>query len=513
MKAWRGSVGPQVIFALAAGLIASVIAALLTRPWAAGAVGFDSAASVLYFERITAGVRLEAFLGATPKPALTLLFGAVHAVTGDWRAIAALTVATYGLAIASGTLLVARVAGSAAAAFAFVMLLGARLLLEDVSLSYATPLGLWLLTIAGLALARPRPAYRVAAVALLLAPLTRFETIVLPMSAAIFVVVAWVVERRRPGAHPRASRFVPLLLGLLSIPIMLLHDLVLTGDPWYWLQVPARYSEIHPDSVRNAGEVIGALVQRYWRIAPLVALGAIGVSWAIRNRSTAVALGLIGTGLGTAALLVVLGARGTYVSNRYFALIDLSVFLAAAIGSGVVLGVLRRWLVAATGRRAVGRPAEVAAVAIACVLGFGLARPWSPLDTSTQRVIADQVQIAANAAAAMDAIAASRARPPCPVGDPATRVLLPGLWTPRAAVDLGLSLDQIDPLLVDGSGMPGAITEPGLYVVHDRRLDRNQPPMPGLEGAPIASRDVRLIALLEDDRAGIWVYQTCPRSG
>ena len=189
MKAWRGSVGPQVIFALAAGLIASVIAALLTRPWAAGAVGFDSAASVLYFERITAGVRLEAFLGATPKPALTLLFGAVHAVTGDWRAIAALTVATYGLAIASGTLLVARVAGSAAAAFAFVMLLGARLLLEDVSLSYATPLGLWLLTIAGLALARPRPAYRVAAVALLLAPLTRFETIVLPMSAAIFVVV------------------------------------------------------------------------------------------------------------------------------------------------------------------------------------------------------------------------------------------------------------------------------------------------------------------------------------
>ena len=73
---------------LAAIFIAAVaVAASAIRPWIAAPPAFDTAASVLHFDRIVAGRHLEQALSTTPKPLLTILYGLVYSATGDWRAL------------------------------------------------------------------------------------------------------------------------------------------------------------------------------------------------------------------------------------------------------------------------------------------------------------------------------------------------------------------------------------------------------------------------------------------
>jgi hypothetical protein len=495
--------------ALFGGIAVLVVATQLMRTWAVGAVGFDSAAAVLYFQRITGGVHLETFLGATPKPTLTALFGVAYALTGDWRSIAVLTIGAYALGIALAMVLAYRVAGSSAAAFAFVAIFGSQLLLEDVALSYATPLALTFLLIAGLALTRTRPAYALAGVAMMLASLARLEAIVLPAISTIAVVALWFADRRWPKGDARAGRAAPLLIGLLAIPIMFVHDLALTGDPTYWLQVSARYSELNPDTVRSPAAIVSAFVQRYGPMAPFIVLAVIGEWWTISRRAFPLALGMAGTALGVAALLFLLAARGTYVSTRYFLLIDLSILLAAAIGFGAIVELVRarQW---GYGLPALPRLSEVAVIVLAGLVAFAFSRPWAPLDRATRRYVEDQVQISANADAAVGVILSSRANPRC-TRDPSASVVLPGLMTPRISVGLAWPLDRIAALVVDANGRPNLPLGGVAYLIHERHLDRSLPLMPGLEGATPTSLDHgQLVPIHADASAGIWVYEACP---
>ncbi|HKG19118.1 MAG TPA: hypothetical protein VKB00_05215, partial [Candidatus Limnocylindrales bacterium] len=72
-------------------VIAVVAVGLVVQPFGPSLHDPDAAASVLFFDRIAAGNRLEAFVPTTPKPLLTLLYGAAWNATGDWRLLGLLT--------------------------------------------------------------------------------------------------------------------------------------------------------------------------------------------------------------------------------------------------------------------------------------------------------------------------------------------------------------------------------------------------------------------------------------
>ena len=198
------------VFALSTGL-----AIWATRPWLVGAVGSDAASSVLYFDRLAAGVRLERFLGTTPKPFLTLVYGSLHAAFDDWRPISWLVVAVYGLGIAAAAVLARRLSRSlAGGVFAAFALTASSGLLLDASLAYTVSWSLLLWSSAGLAASADRPRYGLAGVALLIAGLIRPETLLICALAGIVLGARAMAARAgRGSAPPRAAWLV--LLGLL----------------------------------------------------------------------------------------------------------------------------------------------------------------------------------------------------------------------------------------------------------------------------------------------------------
>jgi len=494
------------VLATATGLFAGAVVAILCVPWRVGAVGFDSAASVLYFERIVARAPLEAFVGATPKPLLTVLYGVLYGLTNDWRSIGLVTVLSLAAAVGLTAWLVARVSGPAGAGFVAIAILGSPLLLQDVALAYATPLALLFLAVAGIALVGPRPSPAVAGLALLLATLTRFEVIVLSAVALVAVAGAWLARRRGLASVPGPWAVVPLLLGWLALPIMAIHDVLLTGDIFYWLEVSARYSRENPASVRTVGELLAFVIQRYRPELPLVALAVVAIWWSARGRAIPVAIGLTSLALGVLALVLLLAARGTYVSTRYFLLIDLSIDVAAAIGVGAIVAVIVRRLPSGT---AIPRVAEAGAAVLAIALAFVLLRPWAPLAANQQRAIDGQVGASANADTVAVVIGAPSPSSRCLT--PGGSLVVPGLMTPRLAVSMRRPLTSFRSLTVDPSGAIVPPPAPGDVVVHERFLDRSIAIPPTLEsGAPIDVPGARLEPLLADAGAGLWIYEVCP---
>src|SRR6266516_1189049 len=84
-------------------LVAATLGVVMVRPIESGSIGPDAAAPVIHFERIAAGRHLEGYLGQTPKPLLTLVYGALYSVTHDWRSIAWSAIAAYALAVVLAT--------------------------------------------------------------------------------------------------------------------------------------------------------------------------------------------------------------------------------------------------------------------------------------------------------------------------------------------------------------------------------------------------------------------------
>ena len=112
--------------ALLAALVAlgSVVALWLAiDPLARPTSDPDASASVLYFNRIVGGQRLEAFWPTTPKPLLTLIYGLSWWPTNDWRSLAIVTIVAGGLAVGLAARFAARMGGAGAAVLLTVGLL------------------------------------------------------------------------------------------------------------------------------------------------------------------------------------------------------------------------------------------------------------------------------------------------------------------------------------------------------------------------------------------------------
>ena len=147
-------------------VLVCLVAFAVIQPFAVGQVGFDSAASVLYFDRLVQGRHLESFITTTPKPLLTFVYGLAYSLTHDWRPISWLVIAMFGLSAVLAAELVRRIAGPAAAAFAAVAVLGSVALFADVAISYAVVWAFVACLIAGLLVETDRPRYGLAGLAL-----------------------------------------------------------------------------------------------------------------------------------------------------------------------------------------------------------------------------------------------------------------------------------------------------------------------------------------------------------
>jgi hypothetical protein len=426
----------------------------------------DEHAAALYFRRLLAGRRLEDPLLSTPKPLLTLVHGLAWAATSDWRALTALTVAAFALAVTALARAAGRFGGAPAAAATVVAVAGSGPLVLQAARgnSVIWALAGWALALD--ALARPRRRYGLAAVALLLAALARTETwLLLPLAAAGGTLVA---------LRHRERRALLLLVPLGAPLIWLAHDRLLTGDALYSVRVPERYTDLvagrHPV---DPGAWVAQLADRYAAMPLALALAAVGVAWLIRRRAWLWLAGLAVLVPGLLALFGVYAARGTYVSWRYFDPPDLGIRLAAVLGAS--------WLAQAGARRLRGRAAPAsgpgsrpgpgrwgsAAAALAAVLLVGAAGwPLAPVDPVVRSTLDRDGRLSANAA-----VAVGELRPFA--RQPGTVVVVSGPQRVRVALELGLPLGRVRDLYLAALHAPlDRALAGGAAVFHDADGDR-----------------------------------------
>jgi hypothetical protein len=494
-------VTPSSLAWIAIFVAAFGVAAYVVLPIRTGQVGFDSAASVLYFDRIAAGRHLEAFVAATPMPLLTALYGAVHAVIPDWRAISWLAIAAFALAVVFAARLALRLGGISAAAFAAAVFIGSSTLLADVALAYALVWALLGWLIAGLALtATPRPRFGLAGLGLLVAGTARFESILLTLVAVIGVMAWWLLARSgRARAMPRGAWL--LSLGLLELPIQWAHDWLLTGDPTFSLSVPVRGTAI--EALIGPVERTIWLVQRYADIGGLLFLGLVGIVALVAARRWAIVAGLAVLGPGIAAFLVFLELRHVYVSSRYAGPIDLAVLFSAAIGFAAVVAPGIRSFLGALPRAEWTRHGSVN-IAVGLIAGALFASPFAALSHVVVDTSRSNLTLHANAIAAEPIIASADNFPEGsgPV------LLVPALLRPQMAIDLELPLSAVAGLSVGALDASGAGLRPGQIVYHDRRGDVPDPAFAILEtAAPAALGSISIVPIASDPRRGWWVIR------
>jgi hypothetical protein len=510
------------LFGIAGFAIALGVGFELVRPFTAGPVGFDSASSVIHFERITAGRHLESFVTGTPKPFLTVVYGLLYALTGDWRAISWATIGAFAVCVVLGARFAWRIAGPVAGLFAFVALLGSRTLLADVIISYAVPWALVWCLIAGLEATSPRPRPWIVGMALAVAALARLEVLVIVAIGLLAVLVACRPLRRT--APPASLRWWLLGLGLLALPVMLLHDWLLTGDPLFWVSVSQRYSEASPDAVMTPLELLRATVHRYGGMPVLTLLALAGFVVLLRRRAWVPLVAVIAASAGIAAFLELLAIRGTYVSTRYFAAIDLGLIFAAAAGAAGVVDA-GRWLLARSGRRGRGETSAragwaIAAAAAVAAVALALAAIWpvASLSTSFRSVAQTQLAIAENADRVLPAVASELSGipgagtfppPDAPMADdPGDMILLvPPLERPRFAVDLDLPLTQVSSAPLAWLQPGDAFLPYGDVIVHDTLAERVHAYDVLEVDQPATVGAVTLEPVVADAVNGIWVLR------
>ena len=396
-------------------------------------------------------------------------------------------------------------------------LLGSSDLLLEVSRANSLVWALAGWSIAGFAvIATPRRP-RLAGTALLLAGLCRFETLAL----AAVAVVAVAVWRRRAVAGP-APRLVPgfvetaeqfaarsaavdgrgtrptqgamlgALLAIASVPIVLLHDWLLSGDPLYWLSVPSRYTAIYNaglgpiDPLTYAGTFIGRVAPEW----PLILLAAIGVFALVGSRQWLPLVGIGAIALGVAGLLFWLAVRATYISNRYYEPIDLALTVAAAVGVG--------WLV---GRVPLQRPRPMpvaVAVAAAAIVGIVVTWPALPWDRRATTELSDVRR-------ASEHVAAVRPQLDATLQAGVAQLLVPSRDVSRLSVETGQRLDRVqDSYALLLRGGTDAL-EPGQVLFHDGAADRPVALYRPLEIDTEASVGARVLVRLEPRAADIWL--------
>jgi hypothetical protein len=504
-RAWL----PDLLAFSVPGALTLGIATELTRPVTAGPVSFDVGGEVIHFERLVHGHRLEQYLTTTPKPILTFVYGLLHAWTDDWRAISWASILAFGLAVALLTLVVRRVAGTAPAAFVGIGLAGSALLLEDVGLALGWGWALLFLACAAAALTQPAPRYAVAGFAMAAAVLVRIELLVVVAGIGLVLVVAALVPRLpRP---PRGAWF--LLLGGLALPVMLLHDALLIGDPLFWAKISGYYSAGAPD-LRDIGELAAAVWARYRAIPLLVILAVLGVVELLRMRQWALGTGLLLLGPGIAAFMFFLALRGTFVPDRYLIPVDASLIVAAGFSLHAVR--LRPAIVAATRRVVAPLRATLLAAGVA-LLAIIITPTWALIDAPARTVVFNQRWLMIDLRAVLPVLRAEvEERPairafPAGDGDGEPTFFVPVRARPMIAADLGLPLTEVastfGPNIDLGAGYP----RPGQVLFHDMHGERY---LVGFEpfqiDAPVEVGGVRLVPLAANPDRGYWVVAIEP---
>jgi hypothetical protein len=327
------------LVAVAAGLWTAALVRL-TGP---AVIDPDGHASVLYFDRVVSGARLEVPLLSTPKPMLTLTHGLAWTLTGDWRAVTLVTVVAFAVAVAALARAAFRLGGPVPSAAVAVAVAGSAPLLLQVARGNSVIFALAGWAVALDALARPERRWLLGGVALLAAGLARSETWLLLPPLVLWVL--WEVWRGR-----RSAAWV--LIAVAGPALWLGHDWLLTGDALYSSQVPGRYTDLVAGrNVIPPAEFASMVADRYLALPVQLALGAVGLLALVRRRAW---VWLCGLGLVAGGILVVLGAyvrQGVYASWRYYDPTDTTLRVLAAIGvAELIIGLLAA--VAALVRRA-----------------------------------------------------------------------------------------------------------------------------------------------------------------
>ena len=494
-------------------LAAFLVAAYLVRPFRVATVGYDTAASVVYFQRLAAGLRLEAFLGTTPKPFFTVVYGIVQTVTGDWRVISWLGIAAFAAGIGLTAVLVARFGGLAAAAYVTIGLIGSVRLLDDVEAAYAISWSLAGWALVGILLTGSRPRWFAAGLCLMVVGLLRYESLLIVGVAAAALTGASLRARLGRGTAPPARAWF-LLLGLLAIPIEALHDLVLTGDPWYSLLVPVLGSRGAP--LIGLGGAVSFIYHRYLGMAALVALGVLGAAVLARRRAWVPLAGALALGPGIVVFVLYLGWRRIWISDRYLAPADLTLIVLAAVG----VAALRVPELDRLAERLSARARTAALVCLAGIIAVASAGRFGPLDTASRTMMKDTLISHLNEAQALPVLAAAirsvpgiHDRPPVidPTAGMGARAVLrvPAQFVPQLVAELDLPLDRIAGL---GPAQPpttdGTYPKVGEILYHDRVRDGLGDAFPFLEvTTPTTVGAIRLIPLGADPRLGWWVIR------
>jgi hypothetical protein len=497
-------------FALLGGLFlaAATFAFVLVRPIGSASIGPDAAAPVIHFQHIVAGHHLEDYVAQTPKPLLTLIYGLLYSATHDWRPIAWASIAAFAMCVVLGGVLGHRIGGLVGGAFVAVGFAISAALLADMAYAYAVCWALLGWLVAGLAVTSERPRYGLAGLALMFATLARLETLIVLVLAAGSLVLAEIVARRSDRPRPERRAYL-VLLGFLAVPVMLVHDLLLTGDPLFWAKI-AELNSIGASGIRGPLQIIIWLAAHLAGEAPLLPLAALGAFVLIRRRRWALVAGLLAFGPGIAAFLVYLGARHIFVSARYADAIDLALLFTAGIGLGAIdLPVVRRQL-----RRSfpVYRRRFVVPLLAGALAGLAFA-PIGLLDATVRNTILTQVRLHANEQRAMAVIKAELASPSACLtaarasGVPVrSMVIVPAHVRVQAVVDLDLPLKQV----ARPSGITAVAGVPvaGQIVYHDRLDDPTGKRYTIYEiDHPVTLGDVRLVPLLADAKRSFWVVR------
>jgi hypothetical protein len=473
--------------------MAAVTAVLVRLPGPAG-LDPDEYAAALYFDDLVHGRRLQEFLLSAPKPLLTLVHGLAWAVTHDWRAGVALTVAAFAVAVTALARAAWRLAGPPAALAVTVAMVGSSALVLQVARGNSVIWALAGWAVALDALARPRRRWGLAAAALLLAGLARAESWLLLPPAAVLGLVAW----------RRGERRALLLLAPLAAPLLWAgHDLLLAGDALYSLKVPERYTEVVSGrQVIPPAGWIELLARRYARSPLLGALALLGVVWLARRRAW---LWLGGIGALTVGTLALLGAeawRGTYISFRYYDPADAGVRVLGALGVAWLAAAALAWL----GRRRQARARLAAAGAV--VAGAVMAAacwPLAPLDAGVGPTLDRADRSSRNTASAIRALRPVAAAP-------ASVVAVSGPQRYRVVLELGLPLERVRDLYLGTLAQPLEQALAGAAAVyHDRGGDQPAPRFGPLELTGTGRLGVLEVEpLLTDPGQGLYVLQVRP---
>ena len=508
------SASQRTAIAVFVAVVSVVMSLLIIQPFLDAPVGFDTQATVLYFDRLASGARLEQALTTTPKPFLTVVYGLIHATTGDWRPIVWATILALAAAAGLASVLASRVAGAASAVLVGLAVASTPLLVEDAAYGNAVPWAVLGWVLAGTLLGGDRPRPIAAGIVLALAALCRLETLVIVAVGGAALAWArfgpWPTRwpRPRPPHRAWAAAFIPFA----ALPVMLVHDYLLTGDPLFWVDVSRRYSDAlrERSSIAEPVQRMSWFVRRFLPLWPLLVFAAAGLAVLVRRRAWLILVGLTGMGPGIAAFLVLLAARGTYAPERYALPIDIAVAVLGAFGVGWAVevgGAAIRRRVANDDGWAAASAVAVAVGAIAIVACLSLLR-IGPFDPRMAAGITDTREVNQHLAQAKPTLR-------LPEGDARNlaRVqwLVPTSVRPRTAVDLGVPLTSLGGLSVDLLEPDGGPLAAGQRIFFDRRA-AGPDELDVLEsGVDIAVGDLALRPLVAEPSAGFWVYGVEPR--